>query len=484
MERLKKIGKISFKSASEIGESRLGIGFEKLDRDVFDPNKAYDKVARIGVKKVRIQSGWMKCEREKGVYDFEWLDRIVEELLSRGLEPWLCLCYGNPLYTPLAKEVYGAVGCPPVQSEEEMNAWLRYVEATVKHFFGRITLFEIWNEPDCEYSWKHRFGEERDLMQNAYEYGVFARDTACVIRAAAPEAKICAFASVGVGGLAFINRALSTGLGEVIDYASYHCYSPFDMDRVRTIRNFRDILDLYNPKIEIIQGESGAQSDSRGSGAMARFAWSREKQTKLLLRMLLQDLYAGVAFTSYFSTMDMIEALNGRVGDRASYLDYGYFGVISADFDEDGRATGEYSEKPSYYALSTLASLFAGKAEAFRFPVAREYLPSVRVNGTDCTDNSVQDYTFRLDNGDTALVYWNAVPILTSTYEGTITYSVYGQDVENVRLVDLSTGEVYLLPDSMKNDQRNGGIRLRNLPLSDAPLMILFGSNTKVESDQ
>ena len=199
-----------------------------------------------------------------------------------------------------------------------------------------------------------------------------------------------------------------------------------------------------------------------------------------MLRMLLQDLYAGVAFTSYFSTMDMIEALNGRVGDRASYLDYGYFGVISADFDEDGRATGEYSEKPSYYALSTLASLFAGRAEAFRFPVAREYLPSVRVNGTDCCDNSVQDYTFRLDNGDTALVYWNAVPILTSTYEGTITYSVYGQDIENVRLVDLSTGDVYLLPDDMKNDQMDGGIRLRNLPLSDAPLMILFGKNTAI----
>ncbi|MBE6588588.1 MAG: hypothetical protein E7643_00280 [Ruminococcaceae bacterium] len=480
MERLQRLGRIVSKSASEVKESRLGIGFEKLDRDVFDPNKAYDKVARIGVKKVRIQSGWMKCEKEKGVYDFAWLDRIVGELLSRGLEPWLCLCYGNPLYTPLAQKVYGAVGCPPVQSEEEMSAWLSYVEATVKHFYGRITLFEIWNEPDCAYSWKHFFGEERDLMQNAYEYGVFARDTARVIRAVAPEAKICAFASVGVGDLAFINRALSTGLGEVIDYASYHCYSPFDMDRVRTIRNFRDILDLYNPKIGIIQGESGAQSDSRGSGAMAHFAWNRDKQTKLMLRMLLQDLYAGVEFTSYFSTMDMIEALNGRVGERASYLDYGYFGVISADFDEDGRSTGEYSEKKSYFALSALASLFEGKAEAFRFPVAREYLPSIRVNGTDCTDNTVQDYTFRLDNGDTALVYWNAVPILTSTYEGTITYSVYGQDNECVRLVDLSTGEVYGIPEEMKNDQRNGGIRLRNLPLSDSPLMILFGKNTKI----
>ena len=192
MERLKKIGKVPQKSASEVKTSRLGIGFEKLDRDVFDPNKAYDKVARLGVKWARIQSGWAKCEKEKGVYDFAWLDVIVEELLSRGLTPWLCLCYGNPLYTPLAREVFGAVGCPPVGSEEERAAWMRYVEATVKHFYGRITLFEIWNEPDCAYSWKHCFNEERDMVRNSYEYGEFARDTARVIRAVAPEAKICA----------------------------------------------------------------------------------------------------------------------------------------------------------------------------------------------------------------------------------------------------------------------------------------------------
>ena len=32
MERLKKIGKIKAKNASEINHSKLGIGFEKLDR--------------------------------------------------------------------------------------------------------------------------------------------------------------------------------------------------------------------------------------------------------------------------------------------------------------------------------------------------------------------------------------------------------------------------------------------------------------------
>ena len=478
MERLQKIGKIVQKSSFDVKESRLGLGFEKLDRDVFDPNKAYDKVARLGIKWVRIQSGWAKCEKQKGVYDFAWLDKIVEELLARNLRPWLCLCYGNPLYTPLAREVFGAVGCPPVGSEEERNAWLAYVEATVKHFSDRIGLFEIWNEPDCAYSWKHCFNEERDMVRNSIEYGEFARDTARVIRAVAPEAKICAIASVSISDGAYINRALATGLADVIDYVSFHCYSPFDASRVRTIRNLRDIIDLYNPNIKIIQGESGAQSDSRGCGAMDHYSWTRAKQTKLLLRILLQDLWAGVEFTSYFSTMDMIEALNGRVGDRGSYLDYAYFGVISADFDEEGRATGEYSEKPSYYALATLASLFEGDARAFAFPVIRDYLPSRRVNGTDCTDDTVQDYTFRLDNGDTALVYWNAVPILTSTYEGTISYSFYGQDNSCIRLVDLSTGETYKLPESMMEDLGNGGVKLKNLPLLDSPLMILFGDKT------
>ena len=67
MFRMIPCGKLSAKSASQIKASRLGIGFEKLDRDAFDPSKAYDKLEQIGVKWVRIQSGWQKTEQEKGV---------------------------------------------------------------------------------------------------------------------------------------------------------------------------------------------------------------------------------------------------------------------------------------------------------------------------------------------------------------------------------------------------------------------------------
>ena len=127
MERFHKIGEIVAKSSHEIKFSRLGIGFEKLDRDVFDPEKAYPHLEKIGVKWARLQSGWLRTEKEKGVYDFSWLDPIVDKIISLEIEPWLCLCYGNPLYTEKAKEYFGAVGIAPVDTEEEMQAF-PYIE--------------------------------------------------------------------------------------------------------------------------------------------------------------------------------------------------------------------------------------------------------------------------------------------------------------------------------------------------------------------
>ena len=50
MEGFEKIGCIEPKCAADVAFSRLGLGFEKLDRGAFDPEKAYDKVAALGVK--------------------------------------------------------------------------------------------------------------------------------------------------------------------------------------------------------------------------------------------------------------------------------------------------------------------------------------------------------------------------------------------------------------------------------------------------
>lgn len=479
MERLIFDRKLPTFPAKDIPHSRLGIGFEKLDRAVFDPNKAYDKLESIGIKWVRIQSGWMRTEKEKGIYDFSWLDEIVDTLIARGMEPWLDLVYGNPLYTELGKTCFGAVGCPPICSEDEMQGWLRYIAATTEHFKGRIHLYEIWNEPDGWWSWKHDEAdtkENMDLTVHAKEYGIFATRTAQVIKAADPDARIAAGSIAHPAqNLYYIDDILATGLYKHIDALTFHIYSPFDGERADLIQSIRSVVDLYDPNISIIQGEAGAQTRSDGSGAMKGFAWTKEKQTKYLLRTLLCDLWCGVEFASYFSTMDMIEALHGKVGDKASYLDYGYFGVLSADFDEDGIATGEYTPKPSYYALQNLAALIQGDCRRYDLPAVRQYLPSRRLNGTDCTDNTVKTYGFKLHDGTVAMAYWNCVPLLTSTYDGTISYCVCGQKTDNIRLLDLASGNIYRLPESMTEKQGTNSILLKNLPITDSPLVVLFG---------
>ena len=479
MERLLFDKKLPLLAAKDISHSRLGIGFEKLDRDTFDPNKAYDKLAQIGVKHIRIQSGWARTEKEKGVYDFAWLDDIVDNIRSRGMEPWLDLCYGNPLYTPLAIPVFGAVGCPPISTEEEMQAWLCYVDATVRHYTGKIHLYEIWNEPDGWWSWRHDetdTKENMDLKQHAYEYGIFADRTAQTIKAADSNARVAAGSIAHPAqNLYYIDDILATGLYKHIDALTYHIYSAFDGERGDIYRAIRSVVDRYNPKITLIQGEAGAQTRSDGSGAMKGFAWSRAKQTKYLLRTLICDLWHGVEFPSYFSTMDMIEGLHGRLADKASFMDFGYFGVLSADFDENGKATGEYTPKPSYYALQSLATLLQGDCQRYDLPYIRQYMPSRRVNGVDCEDTSLRTYGFKLHDGTVAMAYWNCVPILTHTYEGTVSYCICGEKTDNIRLLDPADGSIYKLPDSMLEQQGANSILLKNLPLTDSPLIVLFG---------
>ena len=71
---------------------------------------------------------------------------------------------------------------------------------------------------------------------------------------------------------------------------------------------------------------------------------------------------------------------------------------------------------------------------------------------------------FVFANGDTAFFYWNATNILTSTYEGTISFSIFGQNTENVRLIDMRDGTIYKFPEEMYEDRGRREIFLKNIP--------------------
>ena len=486
MYRLKKIGALRPTPAAEIPESRLGIGFEKLDRAVFEPERAYDKLAAIGVKWVRIQSGWNRTEREKGVYNFDWIDSIVDNLIARGMIPWVCLCYGNDLYFEDAVGTLGAVGFVPIHNEEQKRGWHDYCVAFARHFAGRVKYYEIWNEPDCSYAWRPE--------PNPEELGVFNIDTARAIREGCADTYLIggAFAT---GSLPFAAKTFASGMLNDVDAISYHEYVYDEMNVTQKVRAFRGLLNMEGkPEIEIVQGESGSPSKVNGHGALAKGGWTEEKQAKLLLRHMMTDLLAGVMFTSFFTCVDMIEAHHGIIGDKSSYLDYGYFGVLSADFDDDGLATGNYTPKVSYRALQALSALLGGKVTNIDLPVRMIPDSAPHTGGAPSLNyNTAISGGFKLGNGSYAFVYWKPAELMTTNWLGAVT--IESTVPGTPHLVDPMDGAVYEIPDTIL--QNPGAVRpantytdfgenarlFKHLPAKDYPMFLVFGDVPRFEAE-
>jgi len=471
MERMKRLGSVPPVPSHLVKSSPIGLGFEKLDRGVFDPEKAYDKVAALGVKWIRIQSGWARTETRKGAYDFAWLDSIVDNLLRRGLTPWMCLCYGNGLYTPEAAKVFGAVGCPPIKTAEEREAWHAYVAALTAHYKGRVAWYEVWNEPDGVWCWKHG--------PDGKEYGEFVKATAAAARSGDAQAKIIG-GSTCLRDLAWLNDVLATGAGACMDALTYHSYSPDEQDSFARIDALRALCRAYTPKMKLIQGETGTQSRSDGAGALRGGAWTPHRQAKFLARHMMADLLDDVMFASYFSCMDMIEALNGTVGDKSSYLDYGYFGVLGADFDENGVATGAYTPKLAYRTLQAIAAIFRDDFTRSDLPIDFRGRSSGRILRNEDPGKEILSGGYRKPDGSCAFVYWKPTDLMTTGFESTLTLEAAAIPGE-ARLIDLLDGSVYAFPEGMVDGNGRGHRLFKNIPLRDYPLILTFGDFAEIE---
>lgn len=465
MERLIKIGSIVPKHSKEIKESRMGLGMEKLDRDAFDPERVYDKVAALGVKWIRLQSGWQKTEKEEGVYDFAWLDSQVDNLRMRGLIPWMCLCYGNVLYDELAKEYLGAVGCPPIRTKRAYDAWIRYVEAVVTHFKGRIEYYEVWNEPEGGWTWRP--------APNPKEYAEFCIRTGGVIKAADPDAKVITGSHYD-DTLHYFNEEFLNGTLSVSDAVTYHSYNYDETLSMQRVKALNALIKHYGGNAEVIQGESGSQSKTGGNGALYWVRTNPEMQAKQMLRHTVADLLTGCKFSSVFSAVDMAENLDAKAGQPITTC--GYFGLLGAEFDSTtGTLVGDYYEKPSYFAFQNLCSVFDENVEMIEVPVIFTPKASIRIDGRDCPTRELIYGGLKKENGACAFVYWNATDmVVVKGYESSVSFEVSGMPT-GVRLIDPMDGAIYELPEAVVTE-KNGLYSFSNLPVRDYPMILTFGN--------
>lgn len=437
--------KLKARTSKEITASRISIGFETLDRKMFDPERTYEHLARLGVKWARCQTGWARTETRKGEYDFAWLDSVVDSLLKIGIQPWFNLGYGNTLYTPGAPHE-SAVGWAPVNSEEARQAWVRFVARIGERYAVKVKHWEIWNEPNIPNFWQ----PEKPTPKG---YVDLVKLTAPVLRKAVPGSVLIGGVFAGLGSWDYFEGCFEEGLADQVDKISYHPYRHVPEDNYEAdLGALRGIIARHKPGMPVWQGENGAPSTNNSTGALREFEWDEARQAKWLLRRLLTDLSLDVEVTSYFQTVDMVNYVwsTGQSGQTNSK------GVLRGTV---------YTPKASYYALQNLCALYDSRAKR------TDLLLRVEGAADGWERKAVRTSCFVRD-GFPLYAYWYPSVLQQgwSTRQARLTmWSGHGAKLENPVLVDLLTGDITIPAKVARN---GGSLSIDGMPVRDYPLVV------------
>lgn len=439
--------------AKSIEASNWSVGAETMDRDytIYANWKSY--LGPLGVKKARIQSGWAKTERKPGQYEWAWLDEIIFDMVQQGVEPWVCLCYGNPIY-PGGGGTGLAGGLPA--SVEALKAWDRFVAAFVDRYKGQVDQWEIWNEPGLR------------KANGAETYADFFIRSARIIRLRQPGATIIGLSLPGIPlpfTRAFLERLKQQEALSLLDVVSYHPYSYNPDDSYGAVRQLRALVGSYDPRITLLQGENGAPSIGGKFGALSNYEWSEERQAKWALRRLLGDRGHDVP-SSYFAICDMIY----RVSDKGRDSDWR---------DDPGRlqtrlnSKGLLAVKPdktvdhakiAYRAVQHVTAIFDSSVQ--------------RVREDTCTlaggaePSRYRTFHYRSDGGGDLITLWRAddPPGKRPEIER-LQLSVRNARFNEPVLVDMLSGRVFAI-DATLWQVRGDTVTFHHVPVYDSVTLI------------
>ena len=288
---MKRLGTLRPRPAGEIHGSNWTLGCETLDRGFANFGEYREFLAPLGIKTIRLQAGWAKCEREQGKYDFAWLDGIVDYALANGIAPMLETDYGNPIYPGGGGWDLGA-GFPT--GDEALAAWDAWVDAMAKHFKGRVRDWAMWNEPDI--------GDKRKTPEIIAAFNV---RTAKTIRRLIPDARIAGL-SLAYSNPEYLEKCLKA-MGEdvkLFDWIIYHGYAPAPEESYGNVEKQKAILAKFNPSAKMRQGENGCISEWNDCFAISLYPWSENSQAKWDMRRMLGDLGHGCG-SSVYSICDL-----------------------------------------------------------------------------------------------------------------------------------------------------------------------------------
>jgi len=448
------IGSVKYRSTSEIENSNWIIGCETLDRDFADYNQYKEYIAPLGIKLLRMQAGWAKTEKEIGVYDWAWLDEIINDATSRGLKPWLQTSYGNSLYKGGGGTNLGA-GMP--LSAEALQAYNKWVAAMVTRYKDKVFDWEIWNEPN--------FGD--NSINTPELIADFNIRTAEIIKKIQPNAKISGLALGHIGleyAECFFKRIAQKKKGKLFDNITYHDYDYNPDGNYLEVYKLNLALQKYLPGMKLRQGENGAPSaGGSGRGALWDYDWTELTQAKWDTRRMLGNLGHDIE-CSIFGLIDMAYT-NGPI-NRLNHK-----GIIKSDSTKK-----VIRPKVAYYAIQNVTSIFDNSLDRIKNLQFTHNIDGATAGENKyaySTDRSLAVYGYQHKvSKEKIYTLWMDENIPTESNQTKLqTFSISNAGFNSPVLVDIITGNVYEIPSTKISKKGNITI-LKDIPVYDAPIVI------------
>ncbi|MDR1920019.1 MAG: beta-galactosidase, partial [Tannerellaceae bacterium] len=178
-------------------------------------------IHEAGIAWMRTDFSWSGVESPQGNWHYDHLDKMVEELEKADIRILGLLLFSvdwaNPAY-------------------EHLDAWLEYVERTVRRYRGRVQHWEIWNEPNLSRFWNKPGGDPlayTRLLEVTYKK----------IKEIDPQITVLYAGTAGIP-YEFLEKSFEAGAGDYFDLLSIHPYRPFINSVERSVQYYDELERL------------------------------------------------------------------------------------------------------------------------------------------------------------------------------------------------------------------------------------------------